>query len=75
MKNEIEANFGGELEWERMDNKISCRIKAEMQGVSYFEREDWDRMTKYMIDSSSKMHDAFKGPIKKLNAYAKTKKY
>ncbi|PHS62796.1 MAG: hypothetical protein COB12_10285 [Flavobacterium sp.] len=74
MKDIIENSFGGELEWERMDDKVSCRIKSELTGVSYFEKSDWNRMIEFMIDASERMEKAFKNPVKKTNNYIKGKK-
>jgi hypothetical protein len=74
MKSSIETEFGGELEWERMDDKVSSRIKSELTGVSYFEQTDWDKMIQFMIDASSRMERAFRHPVKKTNSYIKGKK-
>lgn len=71
MKEEIERDFAGPLEWERMDDKISCRIKFEMQGVSYFEKEDWQKMIDFLIEASERMERAFRSPIKRMNQYSK----
>jgi hypothetical protein len=62
------------LEWERMDDKVSSRIKSELTGVSYFEQTDWDKMIQFMIDASSRMERAFRHPVKKTNSYIKGKK-
>ncbi|MCO6493904.1 MAG: DUF4268 domain-containing protein [Phaeodactylibacter sp.] len=64
---QIEQDFGEALAWERMDEKVSCRIKAQLDGVSLYEREDWDRMIGYMADASERMVKAFKGPVQQLN--------
>ena len=74
MKESIESQFGGELEWERMSDKVTCRIKSELTGVSYFDKEDWNKMYEFLIDSSIRMEKAFREPIKKLNKYAKSEK-
>ena len=74
MKEQIEHEFGQALEWERMDDKVSCRIKFEKQGVSYFEKEDWQTMIDFLIDVAKRMERAFRGPIKKMNQYAKSNK-
>jgi hypothetical protein len=72
MKETIEAEFGEKLIWERMDDKVTSRIKSEMQGVSYFEKEDWSKMYDFLIDISKRMEKAFREPVKKLNKYAKS---
>jgi uncharacterized protein DUF4268 len=74
MKDSIEADFGSALEWARMDDKVTCRIKSELRGVNCFDPEDWDKMIKYLIDSSTRMEKAFKEPIKELNKYIRSKK-
>lgn len=74
MRENIEHSFGGELEWERMDDKVSSRIKSELKGVSYFEESDWTKMIDYLIDTSVRMEKAFRSPVKKLNQYVKSKK-
>jgi hypothetical protein len=71
MKDQIEQAFGQPLVWERMDDKVSCRIKFEKKGVSYFEREDWQTMIDFLIDVAEHMEKAFREPIKKMNQYAK----
>lgn len=72
-KDKIESSVGTELEWERMDENVTSRIKLELSGVSYFEKEDWHKMIDFLIDSAEKMETAFREPIKKLNNKLKNK--
>ena len=71
MRKDIEADFGGELEWERMDDKVSCRIKSELKGVNYFEETDWHTMIVFMISASVKMEKVFREPIIRMNKFVK----
>lgn len=73
MKDKIENDFGGQLTWERMDDKVTCRVKAQLDGVSYFEESDWKKMNEFLIDVSVRMERAFKEPIRQLNNYWKNK--
>jgi hypothetical protein len=73
LKDEIESDFGGPLIWERMNEKVTCRIKAQLDGVSYFEEDDWTKMNTFLIDVSVRMERSFKEPIRKLNNYYKNK--
>ena len=66
-KEEIEKKFGQLLIWERLDEKKACRIKFELTGVDYFNREDWKEMTAFMLEKS------FHEPIAKLKIKLKTK--
>lgn len=72
-KDKIEATFGGELVWERMDDNVTCRIKSQLDDVSYFEESDWGKMNEFLIDTSVRMEKAFKESIKKLNNQLKNK--
>jgi hypothetical protein len=75
MKESIEKDFGNYLIWERMDDKVTSRIKSQLDGVSYFEENDWIVMIEFLIDVSLRMERAFKEPIKKLNNFWKNKSY
>jgi hypothetical protein len=35
----IEKIFGGQLVWERMDNRVTSRVKSELAGVNIFKKE------------------------------------
>lgn len=50
----------GKLEWERLDDKKACRIKQELSNVNLYERDDWEKMSKYMTESMLKLEPAFK---------------
>lgn len=61
----------GELEWERLDNKKASRIKQEIKNVSLYEKEDWDKMMEFMMDSMIKMECAFVKPLQRINRQLK----
>lgn len=71
-KEQIEKEFGEPLIWERMDDKVSCRIKAQLDGVSIFDNEDWGKMISYMVDVSQRMAKTFHNPVKQLNRKVKS---
>lgn len=62
-KSEIEKTFGDALEWERLDEKVTCRIKHELNDVDYFNRDDWKKMIAFMIDSMLRLEKSFREPI------------
>jgi hypothetical protein len=72
-KTEIENTFGGILAWERLDEKITCRIKHGLNEVDCFNRDDWYKMTAFMINSMIPLEKAFREPTQKLNSKLKTK--
>lgn len=64
---QIEADFGEPLIWERMDDKVTSRIKTELTDVSLYEKSDWEQMIAFLIDASERMSKAFRGPVRELN--------
>lgn len=72
-RNEIEEKFGGTLIWERLDDLITCRVKDQLEGVNYFEKDDWQKINNFLINSSKRMENAFSEYIKKLNKYSRVK--
>jgi len=63
-KEQIEKDFGAPLIWERMDNKVTCRIKWQLDGVSVFDETDHKKMSTFLIDGLGRMKKAFSEPVK-----------
>jgi hypothetical protein len=66
-RQQIESDFGKQLEWERMDDKRMSRIKYELPEVSVFHAEDWDKMIQFVSEVVPKFEAAFKKPISQLS--------
>lgn len=62
----IEHEFGSKLIWERLDEKKGCRIKYENNSFNVFEKDQWDDMIVFLIDTMMRMEAAFKNYIKKV---------
>lgn len=69
MRNKIENEFGEKLDWERLDENVTSRIKCQLNGVSVFEEGDWLKMNKFMIDKGTKMYEVFRNAVKNINKY------
>lgn len=65
-KDQIEKDFGAPLIWERMDDKVTSRIKWQLDNVSVFEEKDYTAMNEFMIDGVVRIKKAFSEFIKKL---------
>lgn len=63
MKEEIHNAFGNSLEWERLDDKRACRIKAEVPG-NVFDRDQWEAMIPFMVDAMNRLEKALKEPVR-----------
>jgi uncharacterized protein YnzC (UPF0291/DUF896 family) len=68
---EIIEQVTGKLEWERLDSKKASRIKQELRNVSLYEKEDWDKMMDFMMESMIKVEKVFKKPLQKVNTQLK----
>ena len=71
MKDKIGTAFGDKLIWERKEDKVTCRIKSVLPGVNVFDKDDWDKMIKFLVNASERMYKAFKNPVGKLNERSK----
>ena len=65
-KEQIEKEFGNSLIWERMDDKITSRIKYQLDNVNAFEKEDWQKINDFLIDATIKMEKVFAKEVKNL---------
>jgi len=72
LKETIEANFGGDLEWGRLDDKKASRIKHKMVNVNFYNQEEWGKMIAFMVDSMVRMEKAFKSTLVDINQKLKT---
>jgi hypothetical protein len=70
----LEEAFGGPLVWERLDHRRACRIKCETE-ANIFEREDWPVMIEFMTDAMVRIEKAFRDPLQKLNADARSRTF
>jgi hypothetical protein len=68
-KDAIEKAFGGPLIWERMESKVTSRIKHQLDGVNVFNEDDWPKMIAFLIDGAIRMHKAFKEPVQNLKEH------
>ncbi len=63
-KDKMEEQFGPGLQWERMEDKKACRIRSQLDGVSYSNEEDWPQMTDFMVDAMERMIEVFREPLR-----------
>ena len=66
-KEQIEKDFGAPLIWERMEDKVTSRIKYQLDGVSVYEEAYYPKMNEFLIDAAERMKKAFTTPVNKLD--------
>ena len=69
-KQDIEQRFGGELGWERLNDKRASRVKASNPG-NVFDKEQWDRMLAFMTDAMVRLEAAIKQPLQVIGTQLK----
>lgn len=62
----IEQAFGHPLTWERLDGKKSCRISYNLEDVSIFDRDDWDKISNFLIKHMIKFEQVMRDPLLKI---------
>ncbi len=65
-KDDIERAFGGELLWERLDNRKGSRIRYLIKCAGIRDREKWPEMQDQMIDAMDRFSKALTPRIAKL---------
>jgi uncharacterized protein DUF4268 len=71
-KEAIQSQCNITLEWDRLNEKRACRIKATGDG-DIFDKEQWPEMIQFMTDALIQMEKAFKGPLAQINTELKNK--
>ena len=58
-KDEVESVYQNKLIWQRLDNNRISKIEIVLRKVSAYKKEDWEKMTSFLIDNTEKMHKVF----------------
>jgi len=62
-KGQIEADFGGELIWKRLDENVASKVEDHKHEADAWNSDNWDAITEVLIDRALRMHGAFKKHI------------
>jgi len=65
-KAEVEATFGGSLEWQRLDNKRACRIRKSIDVGGYKDGEKSAAIHAALVDAMIRLEKALKPFVQKL---------
>jgi len=65
-RNEIEINFGAELEWEQSDDVQVCRIRKSLEAGGYQDEAEWALIHERMVDTLLRLQKALDPKIQHL---------
>lgn len=65
-KEKIEASFGDQLDWQRLDDGKGSRIAYWLKDVSVFNEEDWPQMIDFMTINMIKLEKALKNVLREV---------
>lgn len=65
-KDKVEAVLGGNLEWERLEERRACRIKQQFKLGGYRDEDKWPEIHELMVDAMIRLEKSLKPYIKKL---------
>ena len=65
-KVQIEGRFGSPLGWERLEGKIACRIRFDMNNHSFDNEESWSELQDTMVDGMIRFEKAMRPSLIKL---------
>jgi len=65
-KESIEAEFGGPLEWQRLEGRRACRIRKTFSVGGYLDEDKWPEVHESMVDAMVRLEKALKPYIQKL---------
>ena len=70
-KDNIEKELGRPLEWERMDNKVTSRIKMQKNNLNVYEIDDQNEIIRFLINASTNMEKVFRKRSDSIKRYLK----
>jgi Domain of unknown function (DUF4268) len=66
-RSDIEADFGGQLEWQRLNDRKGCRIAISNTDFDPTNREQWPNQHAWFLDHLERMTRAFRSRIDALD--------
>ena len=51
IKSEIERDFGGPLEFDRMEGKRACRLRKRITAGGYLDEQEWPKVHEAMVNN------------------------
>ena len=66
-KDAVEAAFGEDLEWQRLEGKRACRIRHQLELGGWRDEEKWPSVSTASVDAIIRLEKALRSKLKSLN--------
>ena len=64
----VEAAFGTELEWQRLETKRACRIRHRLELGGWRDEEKWPEVIEATVQAMIRLEKALRAPVKTVKA-------
>jgi hypothetical protein len=71
MQAQIETDFGDELVWLPLPDRIACRIQYE-KSVDGYNKANWPEMTQWLVEHMIRLEHALSSPLEKIRLELRT---
>lgn len=65
-RDEIEREFGGALDWQRLEGRRACRVRFRVEGAGLNDEERWPEIQDGMVDAMIRLEGALRPKIEAL---------
>ena len=62
-KEKIEGLFGSSLIWERIDNKVLCRICVRNHDFHPYDEDEWPELSDYLTEQIIRLSNSMRKPL------------
>ena len=63
----VDASFGPGLEWQRLETKRACRLRAQIKLGGWRDEDKWPEVSDATIDAMIRLEKALRAPLKTLD--------
>jgi len=68
-KEEIEKSFGSALDWQRLNDRRSCRIRYLIKDHGLLDKDRWTELQEKLVDAMVKFHKTLQPVIQNIKIH------